>query len=369
MAGVYVKEDRVDFIIGCLNDHELKIFLDEKVPRTHNDGNKRRVHSFFPRNDLAPKAFIKAAADHLSTNVKKLDYVVIACFGSFISLKYTNFGPAQESTYGRLNDVPQYTGWQRLSIYEPFQRAFAERGLSPEVRVCTDVDAAAFGEYWADPNIKSSHLDFDRSCVAFLKFSRTINIGICSNGRALHGQLHPVAGALVPRRYECEHEGTIVRDDFAGCCNYHNDCLEGLIGQLALEKRTGTSFRSIRRDDTVLWEIVAYYVASLCISVAALVAPTRIVLGGRVVGDDADREAARILLLKVRGYFYRHVKSKTLGKDVFSPDYSELRDEGKFICLPEKLKVSDSGVDEKIPRPGRHGALRMAAKLALDARN
>lgn len=368
VAGVYVKEDRVDFIVGCLNDQQLKIFLDEKVPRTHNAGNKKRAHSFFPRNGLQPKAFIEAAAQYLAGNVRKLDYIVIACFGSFISLKYTPFGPAQENVYGRLNDVPQYMGWQRISIYEPFRRAFSERGLSPEIRVCTDVDAAAFGEYWADPNVRGTHLDFDRSCVAFLKFSRTINVGVCSNGRALHGQLHPVAGALIPRRYECLREGEVFRDEFIGCCDYHDDCLEGLIGQLALEKRSGVSFGSIRRDDFLLWEIVAYYISSLCVSVAALVAPTRIVLGGRIVGDDTEREAARTLLLKVRGHFYKHVKSEVLGKKIFSPDYSELRDEGKFICLPEKLKVTDSGIEERTPRPGRHGALRMAAKLALDAR-
>jgi fructokinase len=265
VAGVYVKEDRADFIVGCLNADNLSLFLGEEVPRTYNEDGKKRAHSFFPRQNLKPKDFIEAAARHLASIVDRIDYIVVACFGTFMSLKFTGSDVIDDREYGRLNNVRQYPDWQRLSLYVTFKEAFREHETQPTVRVCTDVDAAACGEYWADPLIENNRADTERSCVAFLKFSRTINLGICANGRPWQGQLHPVAGSIVPRRFSAQRGKTIMQDDFAGCCRFHTDCLEGLIGQEALEKRTRTDFHKIKRNDVLTWEIVAYYIASLCI--------------------------------------------------------------------------------------------------------
>lgn len=56
-------------------------------------------------------------------------------------------------------------------------------------------------------------------------------MGIMSNGKLLHGMLHPEAGHILMRKHPEDH--------YEGKCPYHKTCLEGLAAGPAIEARWG----------------------------------------------------------------------------------------------------------------------------------
>lgn len=54
-------------------------------------------------------------------------------------------------------------------------------------------------------------------------------MGIMSNGKLIHGMLHPEAGHILMRKHPEDH--------YEGKCPYHKTCLEGLAAGPAIEAR------------------------------------------------------------------------------------------------------------------------------------
>jgi len=213
----------------------------------------------------------------------------IACFGP-VDLH------TRSNTYGYITSTPK-PGWQNVDVVGRF------KALGVPIAFQTDVNAAAMGEM-----AYGKHGDIT-SCV-YVTVGTGIGGGVVVDGKAVTGILHPEAGHFkVPRH---------VNDNFEGTCPFHKDCVEGLSNTIAIGKRVGmdkTELASIP-DSSPVWDFVAYYLAHLCVTMACVVSPHVIVLGGGVLQRS-------LLFPKIRKYFvaelngYLRVPKMTEGVDKY----------------------------------------------------
>lgn len=375
VAGVFITENRIDCVIGdVVKDSVSRVGLE--IPRTDN-----RIYRSINKSELSPVELINAAASWIIRNSKNIESIAIGCFGPFEDLDNETISKTGDYIkYGVLSDVPQYKGWAGTHIYHLFRGKFSDSAMNPIIRVYTDVDVAAYGEYWylatrsGDATGNVPHY-LENASLVFLSISRSINGGIAYKGDIWHGRHHPLMSIYKPNRYSyMKPNGQMWVDDYAGCCPFHGDCIEGLIGISALEERTKLDFDKIPLDDEELWDLVSYYIASLCVTVTGMLAPSRIVLGGRILREKTNIEFASKLVQMVRGHFYdmisasdpnflrEYAKRRPNMSAFTSPRYPELLNEDEFINLPA-IPIVDGELRESMP--GRHGALRLAVNQLM----
>ena len=204
--------------------------------------------------------------------------VGVACFGP-LELDRSRKG------YGSMLATPK-PGWTGADV-----RGVLAAALDVPVAIDTDVNAAAVGEgRWGACQGLDQH--------AYITVGTGIGAGICVGGVPLHGLLHPEAGHLRPMRDP-------VLDPFAGVCRWHGDCLEGLASGPAIAEWIGRDPAELAPDHPV-WELIGGYLGQLCASLALIVSPQRIVLGGGVGRRPRVLDAARSSLVhQLGGYLAR----------------------------------------------------------------
>jgi fructokinase len=179
-----------------------------------------------------------------------------------------SFGPIDidpsSPTYGYVTTTPK-PGWGNYDFLGAMKRAFdVPYGWD------TDVNAAAFGEAtWG----AAKGLD---SCL-YYTIGTGVGVGVYSEGRLVHGLVHPEGGHVLTRRHP--------DDGFAGVCPYHGDCLEGMAAGPALEKRWGVKGAELGADHPA-WGIEAFYIAQAVSSAILLLSPKRVILGGGVMKQE-----------------------------------------------------------------------------------
>lgn len=185
---------------------------------------------------------------------KKVEAIGIGTFGPI------DIDPLSE-TYGSVTTTPK-PGWSGFPFLETLKREFrVPFGWD------TDVNAAAYGEAaWG----AAKGLD---SCVYFT-IGTGIGVGVYSEGRLVHGLVHPEGGHILPRRHP--------DDRFSGHCPYHGDCLEGLAAGPAIEKRWGVKGSELGADHPA-WAMEAYYLGQAVTSAILMLSPKIVILGGGVM--------------------------------------------------------------------------------------
>jgi fructokinase len=181
------------------------------------------------------------------------------------SLGIGSFGPIDpdpvSDTWGYITSTPK-PGWRDTDI-----AGILGRRLGIPVGFDTDVNAAALAEA-----TMGAGLDLDP--VLYLTIGTGIGGGALVNGKLLHGLMHPEMGHIrVVRR-----EG----DDFPGSCPYHGDCLEGMAAGPAVEGRWGLRGEQLRPDHPA-WDLEAWYLAQGIVSMAMILSPRAVILGGGVM--------------------------------------------------------------------------------------
>lgn len=205
--------------------------------------------------------------------------------GPFAALGIASFGPVDlrrdSPTYGFITSTPK-PNWTDTDLVGYFQRA-----LGLPIRFDTDVNGALMAERrWGAAQGMENAI--------YVTVGTGIGAGVMVDGRLVHGAMHPEAGhMLVPRHPS---------DPFSGACPYHGACLEGLAAGPALQQRWQQSPQSMP-DHHPAWELQAHYLAIMCVNLALVYSPQRIVLGGGVM----EREALlpmvrRAYLAKINGY-------------------------------------------------------------------
>ena len=174
------------------------------------------------------------------------------------------FGPVcvdkASADYGKIGKTPKLS-WVGFS----WTKAFENAGVP--VVVDTDVNAAAIGEviYGSGKGL----LD-----VIYITIGTGIGVGVYSQGKLLHGMLHPEAGHIILP--------VSASDTFGGICPYHKNCFEGLASGPAIKARYGTeAFNLLDRED--VWELEADYIAKALMQYICCYSPRRIILGGGVM--------------------------------------------------------------------------------------
>lgn len=177
--------------------------------------------------------------------------------GSFGPIDVRKDSPA----YGYVTTTPK-PGWANYNLLGTLKSIFpVPLGWD------TDVNAAVYGEViWGAAQGLSSCL--------YITVGTGIGVGVYSEGRLVHGLVHPEGGHVPVRRHP--------EDGFAGICPYHGDCLEGMAAGPALEARWGMKGHELPADHKA-WEIEAFYIAQSITQAILLLSPQKVILGGGVM--------------------------------------------------------------------------------------
>jgi fructokinase len=200
-----------------------------------------------------------------------------------------SFGPVDlepgSQRYGFITTTPK-PGWQNTDVVGVFRRA-----LSVPVGFDTDVNGALLGEVrWGAVTGMAN--------AVYLTVGTGIGGGAMVNGHLVHGLLHPEMGHMrIPHDRE--------RDPFAGCCDFHGDCLEGLACGLAIEKRLNARAETLAIEHPV-WDLEAEYLGAGLLNIALTLSPERIILGGSVMKAPGLLERVRAKFQQsLAGYIQR----------------------------------------------------------------
>ena len=176
------------------------------------------------------------------------------------------FGPVDlnenSPTYGYVTTTPK-PGWGNYPLLHDFKSA-----LNVPCGFDTDVDAAALAEFelGAGKGLQS---------CAYVTVGTGIGGGIVTNGKMVHGMVHPELGHIILR----PHPKDPMPD---GCCPYHVGCLEGLAKGPSFDERWHISSKDLPHDH-IGWEMEAYYLAQMCATLILTLSIEKIVLGGGVM--------------------------------------------------------------------------------------
>ncbi|MFQ5611397.1 MAG: ROK family protein [Anaerolineae bacterium] len=185
---------------------------------------------------------------------------------SLAAVGVASFGPVDpdpaSATFGYITTTPK-PGWAHTNFVGMLRRA-----LPVPVGFDTDVNGAALGEFrWG----AAQGLD----TFVYLTVGTGLGGGGMSNGRLLHGLLHPEMGHIrLPHDWEA--------DPFPGNCPFHDDCLEGMAAGPAIEARWGQRAETLPEDHPA-WELEAHYLALGLVNIICTLSPQRIILGGGVM--------------------------------------------------------------------------------------
>ncbi|MFZ5667315.1 MAG: ROK family protein [Pseudomonadota bacterium] len=178
-----------------------------------------------------------------------------------------SFGPLERdrsaAKWGHILATPK-PGWSDCDLAGTIARA-----LGVPVAFDTDVNAAAL----AEARLGAAR---DAKVSVYVTIGTGIGGGVIADGRIVGGTGHPELGHMRPRRAPDDRE-------FAGHCPFHGDCLEGLASGPAIIARWGQSLSHLAPDHDA-HGIIAGYLAEMCNSLRAALAPDAIVLGGGVMG-------------------------------------------------------------------------------------
>jgi fructokinase len=179
-------------------------------------------------------------------------------------------------------------------------------GVSDDkIYVENDATAAALGEFiWGAG--KSGDGAQPISDFAFVWLGRGINVGLVQASDVLRGRQHPEAGHAYGRLHD--------EDRHRGNCPIHTDCFIGVASLRSIFER-----RALDVDEYDLTDIIAYYLAQICVNTTNHTAPQKIAIGGYTMRKNIVPD----LLPSVRRYY-----KKMMG---IYPNYSAMRDPKNFI--------------------------------------
>jgi fructokinase len=180
------------------------------------------------------------------------------------SLGLATFGPVDldrsSPTYGHILSTPKML-WQEYPIVEILQTS-----LDVPVAVETDVNPAALAEFTYGAG---------RGCnpLVYLTVGTGIGGGAVVHGHPLHGFLHPEMGHMLLAR--------VPGDNGPSGCPFHQDCLEGLASGQAIRARFGAPETLPPQHQA--WALEALYLGQALATIATVLAPERIIIGGGVM--------------------------------------------------------------------------------------
>jgi len=239
--------------------------------------------------------------------------------GELAALGIASFGPVELNrravNFGHITNTPK-PEWSNIPIVDMLSRS-----LSIPVAFDTDVNGAALGEANGGAADGLDH-------YAYVTVGTGIGAGLVSGGRPIHGFSHPEVGHMrVPRG---------PGDDYAGCCPFHGDCLEGLACGPAIRERWSTDPGDISADHPA-WETEAHYIAAMCWNLTCLFAPQRIILGGGVMQADGLLGLVRERFSALAGDYFQALESAAADPYLVHPGHAGRSGEVGALMLASRI--------------------------------
>ena len=198
----------------------------------------------------------------------------ISCFGPIdLNPKHETFGYILKTTKVK---------WANYNIVGEFKKS-----LNIPVGLDTDVNGACLAEaiYGAGKGLDN---------VVYFTIGTGIGVGVYVNGKLQHGLLHPEGGHISVKRHP--------KDEYKGCCIFHNDCLEGMASGPAVEGRFNIKGEFLA-DNKDFIEIESYYLAQGVCNAIYSYSPERIIMGGGVMHTPGlIEETRRKVVEMLNGY-------------------------------------------------------------------
>ncbi len=221
-------------MVCAIGDENGKIYEQVSIPTLTPDETMPKIIEYFKNKD------IKA--------------IGIACFGP-IDLNKSS------ETYGYITSTPK-TAWKNFDIVGCVKDA-----LNILVGFDTDVNGSLLGEItWGCAKGLTDAL--------YLTIGTGIGGGVMTNGKLLHGMLHPELGHIIIAKSQSD-KGECV-------CPYHDSCFEGLAAGPSIEKRWGSKAKDLA-DRQEVWELEADYIGTALVNFCMTLSPQKIILGGGVM--------------------------------------------------------------------------------------
>ena len=194
---------------------------------------------------------------------------ILSFFSShkIVSLGIGTFGPIdlhpQSPDFGTILNSPKLA-WKKFNYIKSFS------SLGIPIAIDTDVNASCLGEatFGSSKGLEN---------VVYITIGTGIGIGVITEGKLLHGMMHPEGGHIIIGR--CEE------DKMKSTCPYHENCLEGLANGPSIKKRYGKEVNEIKKDDKI-WDLEAEYLAQGLVNIIMILQPQRIILGGGVMHQE-----------------------------------------------------------------------------------
>lgn len=119
--------------------------------------------------------------------------------------------------------------------------------------------------------------DKDSANCAYITVGTGIGVGVVVNGAPVHGLLHSEGGHVMPTAFP--------GDTYGGWTDLHPSSVESMAAAQACAERCGVPASALATvsEDHPQWDVVAYYIAQLCLSITYLVSPHFIVISGGVM--------------------------------------------------------------------------------------
>ena len=218
---------------------------------------------------LDQNAKILKESSILTTTPEETSKQILSFFSSYkiSSLGIGTFGPIdlhpQSPTFGSILNTPKLP-WKNFNYIKSFS------SLGIPISIDTDVNAACLGEatFGSSKGLNN---------VVYITIGTGIGIGVISEGKLLHGMMHPEGGHMLISKND--------KDDFESVCPYHTNCFEGLASGPSLKKRWGKEANELKNDEKV-WELEADYIAQALVNIILMLQPQRIILGGGVMHQE-----------------------------------------------------------------------------------
>ena len=200
---------------------------------------------------VTPKETLPKLVDYFRN--KNIDALGIACFGPVDLNK-------DSETYGFITSTTKLA-WQNTDVVGCFKELGVPIGFD------TDVNGSVLGEYtWGIGKGL-------RSCI-YITFGTGVGVGVISDGRLMHGMMHPEGGHVLLQRQ--------TGDTYEGSCPFHHDCVESLASGSAIKGRWGKAGVELQ-DRPEVWDLEAEYISQALVDYTMVLSPQRIILGGGVM--------------------------------------------------------------------------------------
>jgi fructokinase len=145
--------------------------------------------------------------------------------------------------------------------------------------------------------------------LCYITVGTGVGIGLVINGKCVSGMIHPEGGHVSVPLHPDEKEKY---NDFKGVCSFHGTCVEGLVSNVSIQKRLGLADVSAvadLSDDHEIWDLVGFYLGTMCANLYLSLSLQKIVIGGGVMkrGDPLFKRIRHHFKERIGGYL-KHEK-------------------------------------------------------------